>query len=253
MAEATNKRNSVTGKVATPKPAPGPASTPATANSSAPQAMDSEVFSTALGARIQVKTIEPDSKSLEGILFTADPILNLIAINCTPAPPNPSTSLSSQPGDYHIIPVKHIASFQLLSLPEGQDDQTSGDPWSIGNENVPPVTKLDIRRMRDREEKAVQKLKDEEKKKGTGVSAEAQAIFNALDRLYAGTRWAEKSIIVMESVRLDPPYTPEDLKAPKDKAGLLPHLRKVVDGERRKIASRAQGGGTPPVGQRKGG
>lgn len=226
-----------------------------------------------LCGRIKVKTIEPDSKSLEGVLFTADPILNLIAINCTPAPPNPTTSLSSQPGDYHIIPVKHIASFQLLSLPEGQDDQASGDVWSVGNENVPPVTKLDVRRMRDREEKAVQKLKDEEKKKGTGVSAEAQAIFNALDRLYdwlnyytsialrrltlvcryAGTRWAEKSIVVMESVRLDPPYTPEDLKAPKDKAGLLPHLRKVVDGERRKIASRAQGGGTPPVGHRKGG
>lgn len=56
----------------------------------------------------------------------------------------------------------------------------------------------------------------------------------------------------MDSVRIDPPYGADDVKAPKDKASMLPHLRRVVEGERKKIASR-QGSGTPPVGPRKGG
>ena len=54
----------------------------------------------------------------------------------------------------------------------------------------------------------------------------------------------------MDAVRLDPPHRPEDLKAPKDKAHMLPMLRKVVEGERKKAAARV---GTPPVSGRKGG
>lgn len=75
-----------------------------------------------------------------------------------------------------------------------------------------------------------------------------------LHRYSNATRWHEQSIIVMDSVMIDPPYGPDDCKAPKDKAHMLPHIKRIVDGERRKIASRAQGGATtPPVNQRKGG
>ncbi|KAL1310762.1 hypothetical protein AAFC00_001014 [Neodothiora populina] len=268
MAESGGKRGSVSGKVATPKTAPGPASSVSTAPSATPSGLRSESLNglrAALGARIQVKTVQPDNKTLIGVLFTADPILNIIAINCSPAPPNPATSLSSQPGNYHIIPLKHILSFQILSLPgqENQPARSDNDSviggeldhdWTAGNVNAPPISRIDIKRLKQREEKAVQKQKDDEKKKGKGVSPIGQELFYSLDKMYSNqTRWADDSIILMDSVRIDPPYTSEDVKAPKDKQHMVPQIKKVVDGERRKIANRAQGTGTPPVGPRKGG
>ncbi|KAG9530312.1 hypothetical protein KCU79_g23042, partial [Aureobasidium melanogenum] len=80
----------------------------------APEAIDS--LTAAIGARVKVTTVAPHSQTLQGTLFTACPMLNVIAINTAPAPPNPSSTLSNQPGDYHIIPIKHIASFDIVSL-----------------------------------------------------------------------------------------------------------------------------------------
>lgn len=141
---------------------------------------------------IKITTVSPQHQSFEGVLFTADPITNLVAINTTPAPPNPSTSLSSQPGNYHIIPIKHILSFQILSLADqgAAPDAATGDSvtssvWKAGNNATPKIGPVDIKKLKEREEKAVQKQKDDLRKRGKGVSAEAQAIFDALDRLYA--------------------------------------------------------------------
>ena len=118
--------------------------------------------------RIQVTTTSPDAKTYEGIVFTADATLGLLALNCAPAPPNPSTPLHSLPGDYHIIPIRHIASFKVLSAPEGAKDDYA-------------LRSLNLRALKDREEKAVREVKEQENKKGKDVSAEAQALFNKLD------------------------------------------------------------------------
>jgi len=79
------------------------------------------------------------------------------------------------------------------------------------------------------------------------------------------TRWHNQEIIVADAVIVGPPYTAEACKAPKEKAQVLAQIRKVVEGERRKIAERARTGasgaggsggseGTSPApGQRKGG
>lgn len=255
MADTASKRNPATGKVATPKAASSAAATSAnSATSSASQQSMQDTFdalTVAVGARIKVRTVQPDNKTHEGILFTVDPTFNLIAINCTPAPPNPSASLAAQPGDYHIIPIRHIQSFDILSLSTGKNAADLDAIFTTGNESAPSINKVDVRRLKEREDKAVQKKKDEQKKKGKGVSSEAQELFNVLDRIYP-TRWAGESIIIMDSVRIDPPYGADHVKAPKDKASMLPHLKRVVDGERKKILSR-QGAGTPPVGPRKGG
>jgi hypothetical protein len=42
--------------------------------------------------------------------------------------------------------------------------------------------------------------------------------------------WDGQSIIVNNSVRVDPPYGLEDCKAPKDKQAALVHLRAVLSG-----------------------
>ncbi|CAD0083425.1 unnamed protein product [Aureobasidium vineae] len=201
-----------------------------------PEALDS--FVAAIGARVKLTTIAPHSQTLQGTLFTACPMLNVVAINTAPAPPNPSSTISNQPGDYHIIPIKHISSFDIVSLDPNAAKQTISTVQ-------PPIAAVDIKKLRDREEAKIRQLRDQEANKGKGVSREAQQIYDALKRL---------EIVVNDSVIISPPYNVHDCKAPKGKEESLNRIRMVLEGERRKIAQRAAQGGTPPPGApRKGG
>ena len=197
-------------------------------------------------------------------------MLSVIAINTAPAPPNPSSTVSNQAGNYHIIPVKNISSFQVQSLDSSSAEQSFSNV-------APPVASLDIKRLREREEAKIRQLREQQRKKGKGVTREAQAVYDALDRMYVvppkqyadehstnqvryrfPTRWHEQEIVVNDAVIISPPYTVDDCKAPKGKESSLVMIRKVLDGERRKIAQRAaaaaaQGGTPPPGAPRKGG
>lgn len=70
-------------------------------------------------------------------------------------------------------------------------------------------------------------------------------------------RWHNQEIIVLEHVIISSPYRPEDCKAGKDKQDSLGRVRKILEGEKRKIKEREererQGGAGTPAGQRKGG
>ena len=52
---------------------------------------------------------------------------------------------------------------------------------------------------------------------------------------------------------MPPPYTAEACRAPREKTQVLTQIRKVVEGERRKMADRARGGASPLPAVRKGG
>lgn len=70
-------------------------------------------------------------------------------------------------------------------------------------------------------------------------------------------RWHNQEIIVLEHVIIVPPYRPEDCKAGKDKQDSLGRVRKILDGERKKLKEREErerkGGAATPTGPRKGG
>jgi hypothetical protein len=129
---------------------------------------------------VKVTTVAPHSQTLQGTLFTACPKFNIIAINTAPAPPNPSSTLSNQPGDYHIIPIQHISSFDIVSLDSNAAKQTITTVQ-------PPIAPVDIKKLREREEAKIRQLREQEANKGKGVSREAQQIFDALKRLYGTT------------------------------------------------------------------
>ncbi|KAG8623029.1 hypothetical protein KVT40_008005 [Elsinoe batatas] len=197
-------------------------------------------LSNAIGARIKLTTSANPPQNLEGTLFTACPIFNVVAINTAPVPPNPSSTNNAEPGDYHVIPISRIQNFQVLSLAENKDGFATA---------LPAIGKVDTAKLKEREKQRIAKIKNEEAKKGKGVTAEAQALFNALDRMYAA-RWHDTDIIVDDSVIISAPYTAETCKAPREKQGALTQIRKVVEGEKRKFADRSRGASPLP---RKGG
>lgn len=127
--------------------------------------------------------------------------------------------------------------------------------------------------MQDRVDARVKQLKEQEATRGKGVTKEGQAIFDALKRVYVSTsavthstdlpsdrnipiRWHDQQIIAHEAVIIAPPYRPEDCRGSKDKQQVLNQMKKVLEGERRKLKEkedRERRVATPPAGQRKGG
>lgn len=126
----------------------------------------------------------PQPQTYEGTLFTACPILNVVILNTrsSAAPPTPAVNGNAQAGDYHIIPVSRIQTFQITSPATGVE---SGGEASFAN-TLPPIGPVDVARLRQREQARIEKLKEEERNRGKGVTKEAQAIFDSFKRMYVG-------------------------------------------------------------------
>ncbi|KAI1918245.1 hypothetical protein LOZ66_006346 [Ophidiomyces ophidiicola] len=236
---AENKRHasSAKGPSGTVAPNPGPSGT-----------VSLEVaLSGAIGARIRVTTAPPTATTLEGSLFTACPITNLIAINTSPP-----TTLSAeapalaQPSDFHVIPISRIQSFQLLSLSQQHPNLNSENPGPF-TDAVPAIYPLDIKALRSREAAAVAQLQEREERRGKGVTKEAQDLFDAFSRTMPA-RWDGTSIVVADTVVISKPYRVEDCRSLMTENGVsaaLIRVRKVLEMERKKIELRSAFPDTP--------
>lgn len=183
-------------------------------------------LSGAIGARVRIST-NPASSTLEGTLFTACPITNLVAINT-------ADGKQTQAGDYHIIPISRIQSFQIVSLaPSSQAAESTSFA-----DAVPPLHALDTRALKNREANAVAKIQEGEARRGKGVTREAQDLFDAFSRTMP-TRWDGSSIIVADAVIISPTYRVDDCRplVAGDTAALA-RVRKVLEMERKKIELR---------------
>ncbi|KAF2001447.1 hypothetical protein P154DRAFT_521827 [Amniculicola lignicola CBS 123094] len=176
----------------------------------------------AVGARIKI-TCAPFNNVLEGTLFTTCNVTNAIAINTAPPPPNPSAPLSSQPGDYHIIPFAHIISFELIGPSERVAESGPGFDGAL-----PSISKVDLDALRAREEQTIREMKKKDAMKGKGVTREAQDVFDFVAKTLPA-RWNDAQIIAADAVIINPPYTVDSLQAPKGKDHALNHVRKVLE------------------------
>ena len=200
---------------------------------------------------IKLTTAAPHAQTFEGTLFTACPITNIVAINTRST--SPSTNTAAQPGGYHLIPVSRVQSFQIVSLASG----TNGSESTIATAQ-PAIGPVDIKRLKQREEEKIRKLKEDEKNRGKGVTREAQAIFDSFKRMYVEElhgredrdtdlshsnmpiRWHNQEMIVHEAVIITPPYRAEDCKGAKDKQEVLNRVKKVLEGEKRKLREKEE-------------
>ncbi|KAI4191112.1 MAG: hypothetical protein L6R41_000333 [Letrouitia leprolyta] len=177
-----------------------------------------------IGARIRVQTTLPSQATVEGTLFTACPITNLVAI-ATPTSPN-------TPPTHHILPISSIQSFTLLSVAPTSNGFTSPPNTAPALSNVPTAALL------ARADAAVARLKEAASRKNKNVGKEAQDVFDGISRTLP-TRWDGNSIIVMDSVIISAPYRGEDCRAGSGvPATTLSRVRKVVDNERKRFVDR---------------
>lgn len=164
--------------------------------------------------------------TLEGTLFTACPITNLVAINVSPASAAVADVKQAQSGDYHVVPVSRIQSFQILSLPPSTSI-TSPEPSSF-TDAQPTIQALDPRALKAREAKAIGEAHDREARRGKGVTREAQDIFDAFSRTMPA-RWNGSNIIVADAVTISSPYRVDDCRPlVEGDTAALARVRKVV-------------------------
>src|ERR1700760_3649900 len=95
----------------------------------------------------------PNSSPVEGTLFTACPITNVLAINSS------ISTAPNAPGDFHIIPVSQVAGFQILSLASSGSDGAAGGQSGFVDA-VPSISRLNMDALRAREESAIRKMKE---------------------------------------------------------------------------------------------
>ncbi|EAA59264.1 hypothetical protein AN3955.2 [Aspergillus nidulans FGSC A4] len=193
-----------------------------------------QALSDVVGARVRITT-NPATSTIEGIVFTADPITNLVAVNT-------ADGKQTGAGNYHVIPISRIQSFELLSLPPSAQ---SGGATSFSDAQ-PSLHALDIRALKKREADAVVEMQNAEARRGKGVTREAQDLFNAFIRTMPTTRWDGANIIVADAVSIAPPYRVDDCRplVAGDTAALA-RIRKVdvtnmakLEMERQKIEFR---------------
>ena len=96
-------------------------------------------------------------------------------LNIHAAATKTAAELASQPGDYRVMPISRLQSFQIISLASGSANLTTA---------LPKLSEVDMKRLENRCEDRVAALKEEERSRGKGVTREGQAIFDALKRMY---------------------------------------------------------------------
>ncbi|KAF1983555.1 hypothetical protein K402DRAFT_406794 [Aulographum hederae CBS 113979] len=273
MADNSAKRQSLAGRVATPKIGGQPinddsllslaigaqsvnplrtcvytslaALLPVATNSVLVKHPRRSIANTRLLNSIKISTIVLN-QTLEGAVYIADPVTHLLVIDTASTTRNPTSNPANHMGDYHIIPVSNIKSMELIALPKDTDLKVDG---TSGFETASPnIAKIDLDALRAREEAAIRKMKEKDATKGKGVTKEGQEIFDALHRLLP-CRWHESQIIVNNNVIISAPYGLDNCKAAADGQKTLPMVHKTLQGHYSKKKNGATTGTSTPVPQ----
>ena len=160
----------------------------------------------------------------EGILFTADPVTGLLALQTSTLPPS-SSAPTFPSGSYKLLPISAVTAFNLLST-------TS----TLKNFEI---TALDLSALQFRHTTNIAKAQAALLRKGpSGTTPLAQALFDGLARLFGSqVRWQGTQMMVSDSMVIERPYQERDvrlLEGEKGRVGELERMRKVIGMEREK-------------------
>ncbi|KAI8328661.1 anticodon-binding domain-containing protein, partial [Blakeslea trispora] len=162
-----------------------------------------------IGKIIKIKTAS--NEQLEGAIYTYDSITNCLALDCT--------TPQQQKPSFRILKTSAIK--EIISVHSGENKKDTIFP-------------IPLERLKHRELETTKEFRNQVAKMGVGVSKEAQDIFNALSKTLP-CRWSKDAIVVMDEILIAPPYGVEDCKANANSAALLARVKKVLEGERKRL------------------
>ncbi|KAI8092496.1 anticodon-binding domain-containing protein [Halteromyces radiatus] len=181
-----------------------------------------------IGRRIKIKTNL--NEEIEGLIYTYDRITNCIALDCSIGSRHSRKSLS-----FRILKISHIK--ELITVASDEASAPLQDPAVAHTSKLTsylPVNHVHLDRLAAREADTVKGVRQQVAKLGVGVTKEAQDIFDALTKTLP-CRWSNDTIVVMDEVIITPPYGIENCKANASSAASLARVKKVLEGERRRL------------------
>lgn len=185
-------------------------------------------YSSHTGIRVRVSI---STATVEGTVYTADPITNLLVLNTSASSSTASKitpdTLTAPAGAYRIIPLSQIQSFQMLTI---------ASPTSPNNSTTFPEAPqtLDTSALQARLSHAISNLQSAQLRIGPkGTSPTDQALFDALSRTHP-TRWEGSQMVISDTFVIQKPYGAANVGLYTGRKGDLERMRKVVDMERNK-------------------
>lgn len=181
--------------------------------------------------RIRVTTMAPNQSTVEGIIYTVDPVTNLLVVNINTTSQSAaitSASLIAPAGAYRFIPISQISSYQLLSFP-----QHSSEP-----NHHQALNAVDTNAVQARLAKNISAQQAAQARVGPkGTTPVDQALFDALSRTHPA-RWAGNVMVISDTFMIEKPYGAPNVRHADGRDGDLERMKKVVDMERQKITLR---------------
>ncbi|RMX68398.1 hypothetical protein KXD40_000129 [Peronospora effusa] len=167
----------------------------------------------AVGAKVSVLT--NSQETFEGVIFTVDPVANFLVLV------DQMLTIEEQNGIKSKTRIFQLEALQKIEVL---------DPAPVGLQlTLPAISEEDLMRAEQRNkglaERALASI-------GQGVSGEAQAIFDALNKTMP-CEWEGVNIRVMGEVVIKPPYQPQ--KCVSANTQVLSRVKKVLEGEKIKL------------------
>jgi len=164
-------------------------------------ATDLEFFN--VGTTVSCRTCL--DKEIEGEVLAFDSTTRMLIIKSDP------TSGRSSQNNVHMLNLGFVADIQVRR--ECKDKPAEPSSLNIGRLNAR------AREQIDKKKKLVMALK-------AGVSPEGQRLFTAINKTIDEVHWSGEEIVVMKSVRICAPYTPDCVKGDTTATN---HVRKIVE------------------------
>lgn len=201
---------------------------------------------------LPVEIITDLDEKFEGILYACDMQTDTIAImsvpqdtealkkksaaavaSASPIPQQPPATKSATARSFHIFKLNALKSLKpIKNLQPSEYDQTI-----LKHVGTAPI---DLTEIANREQAAKKTVAAANSRRGVGVTVEAQDLFDYLSRTLP-CRWAHQIIIVLDVVRIDPPYLPSNCAAETKDLVTLNRVKRLIEERKASIAKRKGG------------
>lgn len=152
-----------------------------------------------------------NGESVKGEIYCIDPVADMVVIQ------------DSQ-NDIRMISVSSIDAAE--SRDEANDEESSTIEQTNNNFDTVHAKKA----LEEREKRAIRLAQESFKHLNPKAPPKGQIVFDRLLKACNEVVWKNHSIVVLDSIIVDPPYTQEDCKIlkPSSKQGSLDRVQKIV-------------------------
>ncbi|CAN6627668.1 hypothetical protein TRVA0_011S01794 [Trichomonascus vanleenenianus] len=205
-----------------------------------------------IGLKVKVTTILDNV--ITGKVYAFDAVTNTVTLVEEPEPeatnrlsinPPPVSPSAVKGGpNYRVVKTSFVKDVAVVDKPRAAP-KPHGNPKQAFAAAEPAIGYVSVNAAAKRLQESVKVAREAIRTTGVGVSPEGQMVFNAVNKTLP-SEWDGKSIIVVDEIRIDPPYVPETCSVGGSKANgnsqALGLVQKIVQSAQQRIAREVKGG-----------